>query len=256
MQRRLKADVIGAERRREKIEAARGLAVNCHTTMQPWLVEHLESERDSMFQNETLNLSKKRLDQLDWIPENRYRILLAGNQLEIIPTLHKYITHLDVRSNSLQYLPILPRRLQWLSVCYNPIQHLPDLPRSLLALTASFCRLTELPEIPAKMEILNVGYNHIRTLPPMPEGLDTLIVNNNEITDFSYLPTTLRVLVFHDNPGLAQYEGLTIEQIRWRINARLAKRRTQDFKEELIAAAWHPRRVEKWLRLGAEIEDL
>jgi hypothetical protein len=224
--------------------------------MQSWLTELLESERDSMFQNDTLNLTKKQISQLDWIPENRYRILLANNRLDMLPTLHAYITHLDVRNNSLRYLPLLPRRLQWLSVCYNPIETLPDLPRSLMALTASFCRLTELPEIPLKMQILNVSYNHIRVLPPMPEGLDTLIVNNNQIQDFSYLPTSLRVLVFHDNPGLAKYEGLSISQIRSLINARLAKQRSEAMKEELVATAWHPRHVERWLSLGAEVEDL
>jgi Leucine-rich repeat (LRR) protein len=224
--------------------------------MEQWLTEILESERDSMFQNDSLNLVKQNIYQIDWIPENRYRILLANNRLERLPTLHKHISHLDVRNNSLHVLPLLPRRLQWLSVCYNPITQLPDLPSKLKVLKANSCQLTELPEIPLKLEVLDVGYNHIRLLPPMPEGLDTLIVNNNLITDFSYLPTSLRVLTFYGNPGLAKYEGLSINQIRLRVNARLAQQRTQAIKEELVAAAWHPRRVERWLSLGAEVEDL
>lgn len=34
------------------------------------------------------------------------------------------------------------------------------------------------------------------------------------------------------------------------------KRRCGLYKEELIAAAWHPRRVEAWLAAGVEIESL
>ena len=183
-------------------------------TMEQWLIEHLESERDSMFQNDTLNLVKRGIHQLDWIPENRYRILLANNRLEVLPTLHAYITHLDVRGNALLNLPLLPRRLQWLSVCNNPVQELPDLPSSILALTASYCRLKELPELPSKLEILNVSYNYIERLPSLPEGLDTLVINNNNIQELPDLPASLRVLVFQDNPLLAKYNGMSLDQIR------------------------------------------
>lgn len=37
---------------------------------------------------------------------------------------------------------------------------------------------------------------------------------------------------------------------------RLAKKRTALIKEELVAAAWHPRRVERWIEQGVALEVL
>jgi hypothetical protein len=37
---------------------------------------------------------------------------------------------------------------------------------------------------------------------------------------------------------------------------RRAKERTQKFKEELVAKAWHPKRVQVWVDAGMDIDDM
>ena len=54
---------------------------------------------------------------------------------------------------------------------------------------------------------------------------------------------------------------LTLVQETWipRFHKHFAgplRERANLFKEELVAQAWHPRRVERWLEAGAELEDL
>ena len=45
-------------------------------------------------------------------------------------------------------------------------------------------------------------------------------------------------------------------RFRNQLTKRIRKRRIERIKEELVAQAWHPRRVERWLEAGCELEDL
>lgn len=224
--------------------------------MQIWLQELLESERDSMFQNETLNLQNRGIDRIDWIPTNRYRIILAHNHLRELPILHPHIKHLDIRGNLLSNLFLLPRNLQSLVISYNPIQCLPSLPKGLLSLQASYCYLTVLPGLPRKLEYLNLSFNHLQKLPDLPEGLQELQMQNNELLDLPWLPPSLRILRFEDNPHLSRYYGKSIEEIRQIICERIAKQRCHAIKEELLQVAWHPTRIDRWLAAGVSPEDM
>jgi hypothetical protein len=81
------------------------------------------------------------------------------------------------------------------------------------------------------------------------------------ITMLPPLPSTLRYLCCDDCPLLIQqreYETIHEYNVRWeslreklRIQARCLA-----VKEELMAAAWHPQRVERWIEAyGIEILD-
>jgi hypothetical protein len=223
--------------------------------MELWLQEYLESERDSMFQNNTLNLANRKIQKIDWIPENKYSINLCYNNLEYLPDLHPYIEYLSLADNSFQKLPLLPRRLMYLNVDKNPLLELPDLPRTLKALRASFCSLLTLPSLPRHIECVYVGYNHLKELPALPEGIDTLDVEENNLQELPYLPDSLRILNISRNPGLRRFYGKSLQEIRQLVKCEIAKKRCLAIKEELVMAAWHPRRVEAWLNLGYDPDD-
>lgn len=224
--------------------------------MQEWLQEYLESERDSMFQNETLSLPGRSIKEIDWLPENRYKINLSCNLLERLPTLHSYISYLILYNNKLYQLPVLPRRLRYLRVDGNPLTELPDLPQSLRVLQASFCRLLELPKLPANLEILNVSFNHLRELPPLPEGLYELDIRGNEIQELPYLPESLQLIRFGENPQLKSFLGCSLPVLREKIKRRIAKHRCSVFKEELMMKTWHPDRLWAWINAGFDPDDM
>jgi hypothetical protein len=61
-------------------------------------------------------------------------------------------------------------------------------------------------------------------------------------------------LGYRFNSILRRFKRLLVQRIRLRRLVHKAK--FQRIVPELIAAAWHPRRVEKWLEDGVQLEDL
>ena len=202
--------------------------------MESWLREYLESESNSMFQNDTLALPNRRITKIDWIPENKYTINLSFNQLEALPTLHAYIQSLSLVNNRIRNLPLLPRRILYLNVDGNPLSELPDLPKTLRVLRASFCALKNVPSFPKNIESISLGFNHLTEIPELPEGLDSLDIQENQINRLPYLPDSLRVLNIDRNPGLQKYFGKSISQIRELVKQQIAIERCHLFKNELI----------------------
>lgn len=224
--------------------------------MELWLQEYLESERDSMFQNNKLNLPNRNISKIDWIPENRYSINLSYNKLEYLPFLHADIDYLALRQNRLYSLPLLPKRLKYLDVQHNPIVELPDLPKKLLLLNTSYCHLKYLPALPQTLQILYASCNDLMELPELPESLETLEVYENKIRELPYIPDGLRHLYIENNPCHEKYKGKKLSEIRELVKRRIANERCAMFKEELLMVALHPKRVEKWLSLGLGLGDM
>lgn len=224
--------------------------------METWLQEYLESERDSMFQNDSLNLPNRNITQIDWIPENRYSINLGYNKLRWLPNLHSHIGYLTLTNNQIQSLPLLPKRLMFLNIEGNPITELPDLPRGLNLLRASYCMLTSLPSLPRNLQYLHVAFNNLYRLPELPDGLIMIDIRENKIHELPYLPESLQQLMISGNPSLQKYFGKTLGQIRDAVKQRIAKERCRIFKEELMMVVWHPRRVEKLVMAGIDFEDM
>jgi hypothetical protein len=224
--------------------------------MEVWLEEYLESEKYSGFQNNNLNLPNRRIQQIDWIPDNKYSVNLSYNQLSTLPDLHAYIEYLHLSNNKLVFLPLLPKRLVYLSIDGNPLRELPSLPKSLKVLRASFCSLTQLNELPKKLEYVYLGYNHLIKLPELAEGLHTLDIQYNDIYELPYLPDSLQILRLQGNPRLERYIGKKLPEVREMIKQLIASKRCRVYKEELMMVTWHPLRLQKWIDLGLDIDDM
>ena len=226
--------------------------------MELWLQEHLESYQHNPFPNQVLALTNRRIEHIDWIPDNIYQINLGFNQLKAIPALNRYVKVLILEHNQLQTLPFLPDKLLLLNVNLNrQLQTLPVLPQGLESLRAMHCSLRELPSLPSSLEYLNVSYNQLENLPRLPDRLYALMVAGNCLKDLPLLPESLKQLDIRMNPVLeAKYGGKTIDEIRALQRLERAKPRMQMIKEDLMAAAWHPKRVWKMIEAGIDTEDM
>jgi hypothetical protein len=91
----------------------------------------------------------------------------------------------------------------------------------------------------------------------LPEGLDELVCHTTALTALPPLPSTLETLECHDTRlPILPLDGEDVQAyaVRWeelRHRGRVAEK-MRVLKEDLMAAAWHPRRVERVLTLGGE----
>jgi Leucine-rich repeat (LRR) protein len=181
---------------------------------------------------------------------------------------------------SITELPPLPSNLLNL-VCNNTeISTIPSLPKGLLQLVCSHTNVSTLPELPPTLEVLLCNDTDISTLPPLPDSLlclhchntpltslpelppnlQYLICSNTNLTELPELPTMLRHLECNNVPlSLQRYgwhETVHDYNLRWRewredrAGIQRSRERCLAVKEELMAAAWHPRRVERWVEVG------
>lgn len=148
------------------------------------------------------------------------------------------------------------------------IRSLPKLPESLTWLRIHYCRnLTALPSLArTNLRTLGMDWTHV-PLPQIPETLMSLYARYSAIGDeLPYLPDGLLHL---DMVGsIAEREGFLPERLdtvnileytetarKW-WNACLRRERYETLQEELMAATWHPKRVEAWLTAGEEVLDM
>jgi hypothetical protein len=185
---------------------------------------------------------------------------------------HLYISGLDITG-----LPALPKYIKKLSCSYTAIQELPELPEGLEQLICSRSNISHLPELPKNLKSLACydSNNHV-TFPKLPEGLEHLRCDGTVSADMPWIKLTLSLKEFINNteyrnqlPDLPKsLKWLSCDVIRpddmtmeafidtirdWQEQPR-SKQRSQErcriIKEDLMKAAWHPRRVEKWLEAG------
>lgn len=152
--------------------------------------------------------------------------------------------YLDVSELNITSLPTLPSGLHYL-VCENtPLTSLPKLPRSLRGLYCNNTPLTSLPELPSTLKRLFCNNTLLTTLPELPD-LEALSCDNTRIA-----------LQREEEESIRDY----ILRLRVWIEELAMKKRNQErcfaVKEELMAAAWHPNRIERWLDAGVELEAL
>lgn len=155
-------------------------------------------------------------------------------------------------------LPDLPSGLQKLYCSRTRLTTLPELPSRLQRLWCSnTITLTTLPDLPSGLQELYCNNTSLTILPDLPSGLQILWCANTNITTLLDIPSSLRVF-WCDNTTLIRGETESVETYnqRWRAwrEEQAAKRRAKErcaiIKEELVAAAWAPKRVEKWLEVG------
>ena len=147
---------------------------------------------------------------------------------------------------------------------------LPPLPPKLRTLHLGYCSgLTALPPLARLSELLHLDINHtlrLYELPALPEGLTLLQARYSGLRELPYLPEKLSWLELQRSrvvqDGLAPEAGDTermsdyATRVRTWWTACLQKERFDALHEELMAAAWHPDRVSKWLSHGEEVLDM
>lgn len=181
----------------------------------------------------------------DCINEDLIELNLAFMNITSLPPLPEHILALHCHDTNLTVLPYLPEGLVVL-YCYNtPLTSLPTLPDTLMNLNCSHTRITSLPEL--------------------PKHLMTLWCNNTLLTTVPELPVTITYFDAYESPLIIQRgddEDLRAYNRRWRewredhVSKPRVQERTRLLKEEMMAAAWHPDRVERWLDAGVEVEAM
>ena len=84
-------------------------------------------------------------------------------------------------------------------------------------------------------------------------------VNAYDINDDANMsPDMIRIVYYNDEETVL--EEFPLRDIVWNwiqccVLCKMAAERTALFKEELVAAAWHPQRIEQWLTAGVAIDD-
>ena len=143
------------------------------------------------------------------------------------------------------------------------------LPKHLTYLVLNQTGIVELPKhLPLTLTYMNLLETYLNDIPELPEGLQTLYVNDNEV--LPYLPDSLERLYYNDfEQGFEdmdmeedEIQEIHAERIQsanqayeWPRSLKRSQERCSIVKEDLMAAAWNPNRVQKWLEAGDEVFD-
>ncbi len=187
------------------------------------------------------------------------RLCVRSTNSTSLSNIPPYIQYIECNNTQIRTIQSLPKGLLSLICSYTPITELPELPDSLTSLICHDTQLTALPKLPPKLTRLHCYNTPLQELPELPPTLEVLIAYNTYLTELPELPTSLVFLDCNSDSLIlkrGQLETETEYNRRWRdLRERNAsKKRIQErcsiLKEELIAAAWHPRRVERWVEAG------
>ena len=207
-----------------------------------------------------LNIYGLQITSLPELPSYLKKLCCSHTQIPKLPSLPSSLVALGCHSTQITELPPLPDSLREIYCSHTQITKLPSLPSSLSVLSCHNTQITELPQLPASLLELGCQNTLITGLPPLPSSLTWLGCSNIQITELPPLPDSMQYLSCNNCPNLLikPMEGEIIQayEERWKPirEERDSKKRCQDrcltVKEELMAAAWHPDRVEKWLEIG------
>ena len=167
--------------------------------MESWLQEYLESIRDSAFETRDLQLNRKQLRQIDWLPDRCWHLQLQENLLTTLPQLCDQVELLNVSKNRLVSLPEkLPADLKYLDISHNPnITSIPPLPEGLQIFKAVNCNLRECPKLPSTLQYLYIENNLLTSFPSLPPKLEVLQIHNNYIQDIpTHIPVKWKSIVY------------------------------------------------------------
>jgi len=140
------------------------------------------------------------------------------------------------------------------------------LPKSLVSLTLrNSAYLHTLPPLGhTKLHYLTLtGCHALQRIPDLPSTVITLSLNATAVRSLPYLPDTLVFLEPSDalrspHPALRTPHHHAVYYRREQHDTfhALAKIRFDSLHEELMAVAWHPDRVSKWLDHGEDVLDM
>ena len=187
----------------------------------------------------TLNVSRLRITSLPDLPSSLKYLICSHTPITKLPDLPSSLESLECSKTTLTHLPDLPSSIKELDCRWTSLTHLPELPSSLEKLYCSFTQLTHLPDLPSSLIALVCDSTHITHLPDLPSGLKYLICDNIPL-----------ILPRYPKESVADYNA------RWNTwrEEQAAKKRSQEranqIHEDLVAAAWHPKRVARLVALG------
>lgn len=203
------------------------------------------------------------------LPEGTSVLNLSDTKITVLDgaTLPRSITHITITLSpihTVRNLHLLPNlvylnltRSMWLDTLET------ELPPSLLELTLNHCMyLKSLPRLSrTRMIDLNLyGCANLTRIPELPSTLRSITFDRcDAVTEMPFLPDSLTHLstnVRFSVRGQTGYlQGADVARILADQRTRLRKERFETLHEELMAAAWHPKRVEKWLLQGEHVLD-
>jgi hypothetical protein len=175
------------------------------------------------------------------LPKSLVSITVNGTELSVVQNLDQLP---NLKSLSLQYCNYL-----YTLTC--------PLPRSLDRLFLRGCRyLREIPPIArTSLRDLDVGEcMYLTSLPALPPTLISLNLHYSDVKEVPFLPDSVQHLWVYDRGIMCSETFLEITRLMQPIN--LHKERFPKIHEELMAATWHPKRVEAWLTHGEEVLDM
>lgn len=202
----------------------------------------------------TLILTGNSITVLENLPPNLETLICNMNKIKEIRSLPDSLTRLICNYNQLVILENLSPNLIMIDCADNKLEVIKSLPDPLIQLDCSCNNLKQLPKLPSKLHTLYTQYNYLECLPSLPESLSVLAYRNNiNIIPPDYLPNNI-IMLYDDKMPRNKYEFGYVERTRKSIELKRNTNRTQIFKEALIAAVWHPDRVEKLLEVGYEMD--
>lgn len=227
-----------------------------------------------------LNLQSLPIDRipLDFIEEtckglNVSRTRIADPEYPAtLPPQIRSLEHACFRGATLRTLETTSLGNLILAKCPN-LETLGPLPPTLKRLTITECpRFTALPELPASLEYLQVSdCPQFKTLPALPASLTTLNVLNTAVQRLPLLPEDMEAVHIPHEAFEARllgfqwsFNGLGHPTLRPSVVKRVdlltslgrTRTRLHTLKEDLMMAAWHPKRVEAWSLAGEEVLDM
>lgn len=188
------------------------------------------------------------------------QLTVNGLNITSLPPLPSDLKILKCSHTRITSIPELPFGFEALNCFSTPITSLPELPSTLEGLNCAGTQITSLPDsLPPNLEELYCDYTEVTTLPKLPPTLKYLSCNYTQITVLPELPSNLQAFACHHTPLIIpkrdgeKYAGYNARWNEWREEQASKKRcqeRSKAIHEELVAAAWAPSRVEKWIEIG------
>jgi hypothetical protein len=212
----------------------------------------------------TLFLDRMHVDSIPYIPKHVKTLECECLDITCLPPLPDCLEDLICNNTKVESLPELPNTLTYLSVIKAPIKVIPRLPKKLRYLALSYTLIEECLNLEDNTQLETLYFNKsIAVVPPkLPKTLKYLICIGVSWKSMPELPESLILLLVSGNtlnvPRRKDNESHTnyIVRIReWDSKNRIQARNRLLF-EEIVMEAWHPRKVDRWLQLGAEFEDL
>lgn len=190
------------------------------------------------------------------------------------------VTHLDLSGNIFDETlgPIqVPSHVKWVDVSRtNYAHHMIDLPDTIETLICTHSNLPTCPAFPSELKRLDLSMSILEQLPDLPDTLEVLVLSKcYSLTSLPELPVTLRVLDVRECDRLVSLPEIPDSLVElwtegavklpriyegeyWEVanncrkqqeeTSRLRQqKRIRDLRLEIVAAAYHPRRVERWL---------